>query len=68
MEPVLQELRILLEYLVKHNQDHATELMELAARVEKQGHSEAHAHMTKGVELLNESNRSLRAALGALED
>jgi len=67
MVTALQELRILLEYLVKHNQDHATELMELAVRVKAQGHAGAYDQMARGVDLLNESNRSLQAALAALE-
>jgi hypothetical protein len=63
----MQELRVLLEYLVKHNQDHAAELLALATRVKEQGHAQAYDHMAKGVDLLNESNRSLQAALEKLE-
>lgn len=68
MESVPEELRVLLQYLVKHNQDHATELMDLAVRVKEQGYAEAYDHMVKGVDLLDESNRSLQAALTALGD
>ncbi len=68
MATALQELRVLLEYLVKHNQDHATELMDLAVRVKEQGHATAYDHMAKGVDLLNESNQSLQAALKKLEE
>jgi hypothetical protein len=67
MEP-LEELKVLLEYLVGHNQEHAAELTDLAARVQTQGNSRAHEYMMKGVELLNESNDNLRAALAALGD
>jgi hypothetical protein len=67
MATALQELRVLLEYLVKHNQDHATELMDLAGRVKAEGHERAYDHMVKGADLLDESNRALREALEELE-
>lgn len=67
MEQVLQELHILLEYLVKHNQEHAAEITELAARARAQGKTAAYEHLTRGVDLMNDSTRSLQAALAALE-
>ena len=68
MATAREELRVLLEYLVKHNQDHATELMELATRVKAQGHEKAYDHMKKGAGLLDESNRALQEALRELEE
>ena len=67
MEPVLQELEVLLEYLVKHNQDHATEITDLAARAQALGNTAAYEHLTRGVDLMNDSTKSLQAALAALK-
>jgi hypothetical protein len=66
MESDMRELEALLEYLVKHNQDHAQEIMELAARAQSLGKTEVHDKLVHGVELLNESNESLKAALSVL--
>ena len=68
MEPSIQEIRSLLEYLIKHNRDHAGEIMDLAEQAQTLGHAEAYRHIVKGVGLLNDSNESLRAALAVLED
>ena len=68
MATAIEELRLLLEYLVKHNQEHANELMDLAARVKAQGHETAYDHMARGVDLLNGSNQSLQEALDELEE
>ena len=67
MEPVLKELELLVEYLVKHNQEHATEITGLAARAQELGKTAAYEHLTRGVDLMNESTKSLQAALVALE-
>ena len=68
MELSVQEMTALLTYLIKHNQDHAGEIMELAERARDLGHAEAYQHIVRGVELLDSSNQSLRAALAALGD
>lgn len=67
MDPALRDLDTLLQYLVKHNDEHAAEVMELAARAQALGKADAHEHLAKGVALMKESNESLRAALAALE-
>jgi hypothetical protein len=67
MEHTLQELETLLQYLVKHNEEHAAELMQLADQARALEKQEAYGHLTQGVEQLSASNRSLRAALAALE-
>jgi hypothetical protein len=67
LEPVLQELEVLLEYLVKHNQEHAKEITELAARAQALGKTAAYEHLTRGVDLMNDSTESLQAGLAALE-
>ncbi len=66
MEGEMRELEALLEYLVKHNSDHAGEIMDLAARAEALDKTEVHDHLVRGVDLLNESNESLKAALTVL--
>jgi hypothetical protein len=68
MEAGLQELEALLSYLVQHNEAHAAEVMDLAARAKALGKMEAYDHMSRGVALLTDSNKSLREALEALED
>ncbi len=67
MDPALRDLDTLLQYLVKHNDEHAAEVMELASRAQALGKADAHEHLVKGVALMNQSNESLRAALAALE-
>ncbi len=66
MEPSLQEIKSLLDYLVKHNEDHAGEIMELAERTRALGNAEAHEHIVTGVGLLRQSNENLRMALAEL--
>ena len=63
----IQQIKSLLEYLIKHNQDHASEIMDLAERAQTLGNTEAYEHIVRGVDLLNDSNESLQAALAALE-
>lgn len=67
MEHDTEELVALLRYLVKHNEDHASELLELADRARELGKEDAHGHLARGVELLRESNTSLQTALATLE-
>jgi hypothetical protein len=66
MEGEMRELEALLEYLVKHNGDHAGEIMDLAARAQALGKTEVYDQLVRGVDLLNESNESLKAALTVL--
>ena len=66
MDGDMRELEALLDYLVKHNEDHAGEVTDLAARAQSLGKTEAYEHLVKGVELMSASNESLRAALSAL--
>ena len=63
----MEELEALLEYLVKHNDDHAAEIEDLADRAKQLGNPEAYEQLTHGVELLRESNQWLRSALRMLE-
>ncbi len=67
MEQTLEELRVLLDYLVKHNSEHASEIMDLAVRAKELGNGKAYEELTRGVGLLIESNKSLQSALASLE-
>lgn len=67
MEHTMQELAVLLQYLVKHNEDHAAEILELAERARALGKQDAYDHLARGVQLLRDSNTSLEAALATLE-
>ena len=53
---------------MKHNQEHATEITELAARAQALGKTGASEHLTRGVDLMNDSTKSLQAALAALKN
>jgi len=57
----------LLDYLIKHNRDHAGEITELAEQAKSLGHDDVYESIVRGVDLLNQSNESLQAALEALE-
>ncbi len=63
----MEELIALLNYLVKHNEDHAAEILELADRARVLGEQDAYDHLVHGVQLPRDSNTSLQAALTTLE-
>jgi hypothetical protein len=67
MEHTMEELATLLHYLVKHNEDHAAEIMELADRARDLGQEDAYDQLVLGVRLLRDSNASLQAALVTME-
>jgi len=62
-----KEIKSLLKYLIKHNEDHAIEIMGLAQRAQSLGNTAAYENIVKGVDLLGASNESLRAALVSLD-
>jgi hypothetical protein len=66
-DPSLREITALLDYLIKHNREHAGEIMELAERAQTLGRTAAYEHIVRGVNLLSDSNESLQAALEELE-
>ena len=66
MDSELLELDALLEYLVKHNAEHAEEIMELAVRAKGLGRTPVYEDLVHGVDLLNSSNERLKAALAGL--
>jgi hypothetical protein len=67
VEETTSEIKSLLKYLIKHNEDHAIEIMGLAQRAQSLGNTAAYESIVKGVDLLGASNESLRAALVSLD-
>jgi hypothetical protein len=67
MAHTMADLTALLQYLVKHNEEHADEIVELAGRARELGRDDAYGQLARGVELLRDANTSLRAALVTLE-
>ena len=51
MESGMQELEALLDYLVKHNADHAGEIIDLATRAQALGKKQVYDHLIRGVDL-----------------
>ncbi len=62
------KLRILLSHWVEHNEDHAGEFTEWAARARAGGWGPVHDHMMKAVEQMKAANQSLLAALESLKE
>jgi hypothetical protein len=66
MDAEMKELNALLDYLIKHNKDHAEEIMVLAQKARALGETAVHDNLTKGVEHMERSNESLEKALNIL--
>jgi len=58
----IKQLAALLDYMIKHNDEHAEEVKEYADRAKTLGNEEAHADIAKGVALLIQSNDMLKQA------
>lgn len=63
----ISQLTALLDYMIKHNEEHAEEVKEYAERAKKLGNEEAQADIEKGVALLQQSNEMLRKARNGLK-
>jgi hypothetical protein len=57
-----EKLKILINHLKGHNEDHAKEIIELAQKAKKLGHDEVHDLLLKSAEELRVSNISLEKA------
>lgn len=68
MEQGTEKLAVLLDYLIKHNEEHAQEMKELAVGAQQVNNEKAMAAIERGMELLLQSNESLRAAYAALRE
>ena len=66
MDAEMKELDALLDYLIKHNKDHAEEITVLAQRAKDLGETAVYDNLTKGVEHMERSNESLEQALSIL--
>jgi hypothetical protein len=66
MNAEMKELDALLDYLIKHNKDHAEEITVLAQKAKDLGETTVHDNLTKGVEYMERSNESLEKALNNL--
>lgn len=68
MDNSMKELEALLCYLVKHNREHAEEILGLAQKALQLNKRKAHCALMAGVKDLQESTEHLEAALAALRD
>jgi hypothetical protein len=66
MNDQMKELDALLDYLIKHNKDHAEEITVLAEKAKSLGETTVYDNLTKGVEHMERSNESLEKALSVL--
>ncbi len=66
MDGEMKELDALLDYLIKHNKDHAEEIMVLAQKAKDLGEIAVYVNLIKGVEHMERSNESLEQAHGIL--
>ncbi|MFZ7133411.1 MAG: hypothetical protein ACOWWR_13745 [Eubacteriales bacterium] len=57
-----EKLKILINHLIGHNEDHAQEIVGLAETAKELGSNEAHDLLLQGVDELRTSNISLKKA------
>ncbi|NLM52198.1 MAG: hypothetical protein GX197_05205 [Firmicutes bacterium] len=58
----LEKLKVLINHLKEHNEDHAKEITELAQTAKELGHQEVHDLLLQSAEELRASNVSLAKA------
>jgi nickel/cobalt exporter len=61
------KLRVLLDYWVKHNREHADEFKEWAERARESGETDVHSDIMESVEYMDKVDASLIRALGRLK-
>jgi hypothetical protein len=66
METGLRELEALLEYIIKHNTEHAEEINTLAQKAASLHRDDVSINLIRGVEKMEESNADLTQALESL--
>ncbi|MBW2541942.1 MAG: hypothetical protein JRF15_07625 [Deltaproteobacteria bacterium] len=64
----MRELDSLLDYTIRHNEEHAKELESLARRARELGKERVDEEIERGVEQLNQANQSLKRALKQLRE
>ena len=68
MQSDMKELDSLLDYTIRHNEDHAKELENLARKARELGKGRVDEEIKRGVEQLNQANQSLERALKLLRE
>ena len=68
MQSDMKELDSLLDYTIRHNEEHAKELENLAQKARKLGKGRVDEEIKRGVEQLNQANQSLERALKQLRE
>lgn len=63
----LNELIVLIKYLVNHNKSHNDELKELAVRVNSNNFKEAYLDIEEAIKIYDKANLKLEEALKRLE-
>jgi len=66
VEKDLEELSVLIKYLVHHNADHAGEITQFADRAATAGATSVQAELLQAAELLQTANEHLSSALAML--
>lgn len=62
-----QELKALMDYMVKHNRTHCAELEVVAKQLEKQGNTMGYTQVMKAVADFEQGNLRIAAVLAAME-
>ena len=62
----LDKLRVLLDYWIKHNEEHGAEFKEWAEKAQELGETAVHDDLMKAHDELQNANTSLLRALGQL--
>ncbi len=68
MQSDMKELDSLLDYTIRHNEEHAKELENLAEKARELGKGRVDEEIKRGVEQLNQANQSLERALKQLRE
>lgn len=66
MDSSIKKLDALLDYIIRHNTEHAEEIGALAQEALALGYPEVHDELTKGVAQMHSSTEALRNALNNL--
>jgi hypothetical protein len=64
----LKELKALLSYMIKHNDEHAEELKDLAEKAKSLGNTVAYDELIIGVKEMKKANERLKNALNKLKE
>jgi len=64
----LKELKALLSYMIKHNDEHAGELKDLAEKAKSLGNAVAYDELIIGVKEMKKANERLKNALNKLKE